>query len=147
MEPLFPLGDWRWGVIAILAFVPMIAYELILRYRAKHTKPKVRRGKVSFHTGAPQISARGTARRITLRDHFKNKLASCLLRQSSDTDQTHEVIVYWDETNSSMVDNLTRSLYGVLRDKKFPKTIRNKTTGEIKEIPHPDGKHWSNRKR
>ncbi|MCY4641427.1 MAG: hypothetical protein OXC41_01805 [Gammaproteobacteria bacterium] len=55
----------------------------------------------------------------------------------------YEVISYWDETGSSIEDALSSVKW--FRMKRFPKTIHNKKIGEIIEISHPDGKHWSNR--
>ena len=45
-----------------------------------------------------------------------------------------EVIAYHGETGGPLGDPFNR----LLRTKRFPQTIRNKRTGEIREIAHPN---------
>ena len=36
MEPLFPRGDWRWGVVAVICLIPVAAYRHEIRSRVSH---------------------------------------------------------------------------------------------------------------
>lgn len=52
-----------------------------------------------------------------------------------------KTLTYWDQTGNLALD----AFRDPLLYKRFPKTMRNTETGDIKEVPHPDGKHWSNK--
>ena len=137
--PLLLAASVVFGAWSAWLYRPEIKYffwQKVLRQ-----PPTVRHGNVSFQAGSPQVSANGAAKQTTLLQRCKSRLGA------QPDDELWKVIAYWDETDISLVDNLTRSVYGKLKDKRFPKTMRNKKTGETKEVLHPDGRHWSNRRR
>lgn len=56
----------------------------------------------------------------------------------------YEILQHWDEPKNDFESMLQGML--PLGYRKFPKIIKDPISGEIKEIKHPNGDHWSNKK-